>query len=47
MFGDFTLDLDRGCLWRAGQEVKLRHKSFEALKYLVGRRGRLVSKLEL
>jgi hypothetical protein len=27
VFDDFTLDLDRGCLWRAGQEVKLRYKS--------------------
>ncbi len=47
MFDDFTLDLDRGCLWRAGQEVKLRYKSFEALKYLIERRGRLVGKAEL
>ncbi|HKQ76182.1 MAG TPA: hypothetical protein VJ810_20985 [Blastocatellia bacterium] len=44
VFDDFTLDLDRGCLWRAGQEVKLRYKSFEALKYLVERSGRVVSK---
>jgi len=46
-FDDFTLDLDRGCLWRARQEVKLRYKSFEALKYLIERRRRLVSKAEL
>ncbi|MCI0664159.1 MAG: winged helix-turn-helix domain-containing protein, partial [Acidobacteria bacterium] len=46
-FGDFTLDLDRGCLLRDGQEVKLRPKSFEVLKYLVERRGRLVSKSDL
>ncbi len=44
VFDDFTLDLDRGCLWRAGQEIKLRHKSFEALKFLVERHGRLVTK---
>jgi TolB-like protein/DNA-binding winged helix-turn-helix (wHTH) protein/Flp pilus assembly protein TadD len=47
VFDDFTLDLDRGCLWRAGQEIKLRHKSFEALKFLVERHGRLVTKAEL
>jgi TolB-like protein/DNA-binding winged helix-turn-helix (wHTH) protein/Tfp pilus assembly protein PilF len=46
-FGDFTLDLDRRCLWRAGQEVKLRPKSLEVLKYLVERHGRLVSKAEM
>ena len=47
VFDDFTLDLDRGCLWRAGQEIKLRHKSFEALKYLVEHNGRLVSKADM
>src|SRR5262245_38132046 len=47
VFDDFTLDLDRGCLWRAGEEIKLRHKSFEALKYLVEHHGRLVSKAEM
>src|SRR5262245_38466056 len=47
IFDDFTLDLDRGCLWRAGQEVKLRYKSFEALKYLVERSGRVVGKEEM
>ena len=47
VFDEFTLDLDRGCLWRAGREIKLRYKSFEALKYLVERSGRLVSKEEM
>ncbi len=47
VFDDFTLDLDRGCLWRAGEEIKLRHKSFEALRYLVEHNGRLVSKAEM
>src|SRR5215510_6267830 len=47
VFDDFTLDLDRGCLWRAGQEIKLRYKSFEALKYLVERSGRVVGKEEM
>jgi len=47
VFDDFTLDLDRGCLWRAGQEIKLRYKSFEALRYLVERSGRVVGKEEM
>jgi TolB-like protein/DNA-binding winged helix-turn-helix (wHTH) protein/tetratricopeptide (TPR) repeat protein len=46
-FDDFILDLDRRCLWRAGQEVKLRPKSLEVLKYLIERHGRLVSKAEM
>ena len=46
-FNDFTLDLDRGCLLRGAQEVKLRPKVFEALTYLVGHPNRLVSKDEL
>ena len=47
VFDDFTLDLDRACLWRAGEEIKLRNKSFEALRYLVEHNGRLVSKAEM
>ena len=46
-FEDFTLDLNRGCLLHQGQEVKLRPKSFELLKYLVERGGRLVGRTEL
>jgi TolB-like protein/DNA-binding winged helix-turn-helix (wHTH) protein/Tfp pilus assembly protein PilF len=46
-FGEFTLDLERGALFRAGTEVKLRPKSFEVLSYLVRQHGRLVSKDEL
>jgi eukaryotic-like serine/threonine-protein kinase len=46
-FGEFTLDLTRGCLRRGVQEIKLRPKPFEALKYLVENPGRLVSKAEL
>lgn len=46
-FDCFTLDLTRGCLLRDGQEVKLRPKSFEALKFLVENRGRLIGKEEL
>ncbi len=46
-FGEFTLDLTRGCLLRGQEEIKLRPKSFEALKYLVENNGRLISKDEL
>jgi TolB-like protein/DNA-binding winged helix-turn-helix (wHTH) protein/Tfp pilus assembly protein PilF len=46
-FDGFTLDLTRGCLLRGSQEVKLRPKPFEALKYLVENAGRLISKTEL
>jgi DNA-binding winged helix-turn-helix (wHTH) protein/TolB-like protein/Tfp pilus assembly protein PilF len=46
-FEGFTLDLIRGCLLREGQEVKLRPKSFEVLRYLVERSGRLVGRAEL
>lgn len=46
-FGEFTLNLDRGALLRAGAEVKLRPKSFAVLCHLVERHGRLVTKEEL
>src|SRR5437660_2193608 len=46
-FDGFTLDLTRGCLVRGAQEIKLRPKPFEALKYLVENSGRLISKAEL
>jgi predicted ATPase/DNA-binding winged helix-turn-helix (wHTH) protein len=46
-FGEFTLDVARGCVLKAGQEVKLRPKVYEALKYLVEHAGQLVGKPEL
>ena len=46
-FGEFTLDLERGALLRAGAHVDLRPKSFEVLRLLVERHGRLVTKQEL
>jgi len=46
-FGEFTLDVDRGALLSAGEDIKLRPKSFEVLSYLVQHHGRLVSKDEL
>ena len=46
-FGEFTLDLDRGALLKAGADIKLRPKSFEMLSHLVERQGLLVTKDEL
>src|SRR2546428_6766950 len=46
-FSEFTLDLRRGCLLRAQEEIKLRPKSFEVLNYLVENNGRLITKDEL
>jgi len=46
-FGDFTLDVARGCVWKGGEEIKLRPKVYETLKYLVEHAGRLVGKQEL
>jgi len=46
-FADFILDRERASLLRAGQEVKLRPKVYDALAYLVLNRGRLVPKEEL
>src|SRR5215813_3547733 len=46
-FGEFTLELGRGCLMRGPEELKLRPKSFKTFTYLVENRGRLVSKAEL
>src|SRR5215467_6326333 len=46
-FADFTLDLEQGAVLKAGREVKLRPKVFDALRFLVENRGRLVAKEEL
>jgi predicted ATPase/DNA-binding winged helix-turn-helix (wHTH) protein len=46
-FGEFTLDVRRGCVLKAGEEIKLRPKVFETLKYLVENPGRLIGKQEL
>ena len=45
-FGEFKLDVGRGCLLRRAQEVKLRPKVYEALKFLVLNPGRLIGKQE-
>src|SRR5215210_237763 len=46
-FDEFTLDLTRGSLLRGAEEIKLRPKSFEVLKYLAENGGRLITKDEL
>lgn len=46
-FDEFRLDLTRGSVFRGDEELKLRPKSFEVLKYLTENNGRLVSKDEL
>lgn len=46
-FGEFTLDLRRGALFRGAEEVRLRPKSFGVLQALVERYGELVTKEEL
>ena len=46
-FGEYTLDLKRGALLRAGADVKLRPKSYDVLRLLIERHGQLVTKDEL
>jgi TolB-like protein/DNA-binding winged helix-turn-helix (wHTH) protein/Tfp pilus assembly protein PilF len=46
-FGEFTLDMKRGALFRGADEVRLRPKSFGVLLALVERPGELVTKDEL
>src|ERR1700757_195605 len=46
-FGDFILEPARAALLRAGEEIKLRPKVFDALRYLLENRGRIVPKEEL
>jgi len=46
-FGEFTLDVLKGCVLKSGDEIKLRPKVYEILKYLVERHGQLIGKQEL
>src|SRR5262245_11727616 len=46
-FDRFSLDLMRGCLRAGEQEIDLRPKAFEVLRYLVNNAGRLVAKREI
>jgi DNA-binding winged helix-turn-helix (wHTH) protein len=45
-FDRFTLDLTRGCLRLADQDIPLRPKTFEVLRHLAQNTGRLVAKQE-
>ncbi len=47
LFESFALDLRRGCLRAGDQEIELRPKTFEVLRYLVENAGRLVALDEL
>src|SRR5262245_40009572 len=46
-FADFALDLERGALLKANREVKLRPKVYDALRFLLENRARLIRKEEL
>src|SRR5215470_13330779 len=46
-FGAFTLDVSRAALLCNGEELKLRPKSYEVLRFLVENPGRIVTKTEL
>src|SRR5262249_16322933 len=46
-FDPFSLDLANECLWKGSRAIKLRPKAFAVLDYLLGHRGRLVTKEEL
>ena len=44
VFGEFVLDLQRRTLLRGGERLKLTHKPFEVLAFLVAHRGEVVGK---
>src|SRR5215813_2969590 len=46
-FDRFSLDFARGCLRTDEEDIELRPKAFEVLKYLAENAGRLVGKQEL
>ena len=46
-FDNFALDLTRGCLRAGDQDIDLRPKTFEVLRYLAENAGRLIPKQEL
>src|SRR5215468_423845 len=47
LFGEFDLDIARGCLTRSGHPMHLRPQSYDVLKYLAENNGRLISKDKL
>ncbi len=46
-FSGFRLDLANEQLWRGEEEIRLRGKTFQVLRYLVARPGQLVTKKAL
>jgi DNA-binding winged helix-turn-helix (wHTH) protein len=44
LFPPFRLDLVNAQLWRGDQEIRLRRKTFDVLRYLVDHPGQLVTK---
>lgn len=46
-FSDYALDLQRCAVMRGGQEIPLRPKAFDVLRYLAEHAGRIISKEEL
>jgi len=46
-FDPYVLDLERGCILAGNEEIAIRPKTFEFLRYLLSNPGRLVSKDEL
>jgi len=46
-FGEFVLDVGRGCVIKGDTDLKLRPKVYQALKYLVEHPGQLIGKQEL
>jgi Tol biopolymer transport system component/DNA-binding winged helix-turn-helix (wHTH) protein len=47
MFGAFVLDPERARLMRDGEEIKLRPKSFELLRYMIEHPARVITKEDL
>jgi TolB-like protein/DNA-binding winged helix-turn-helix (wHTH) protein/Tfp pilus assembly protein PilF len=46
-FGEFVLDVGRGGLYRGDDQVRIRPRSFDVLRYLLEHPGKLVSRDEL
>lgn len=47
VFGPFRLDPTNECLWRGKREIRLHPKAFGLLRYLLDRRGQMVTKESL
>ncbi len=47
VFAPFRLDPANALLWRDDEQIVLRHKTFEVLRYLVDHPGQLVTKVEM